>query len=40
MGVVDLNKKIRKKILSKIFNNKFYKYLGLVKIKNIELKYL
>ena len=38
MGAVDLNKKIRKKILSKIFKNKFYGYLGLVKIKNIELK--
>ena len=40
MGMVDSNKNIRNKILSKIFNNKFYKYLGLVKIKNIELKHL
>ena len=40
MSIEISNKNIRKKIISKIFNNKFYKYLGLTKIKNIELKHL
>ena len=40
IGIVNSNKNIRKKILTKIFKNKFYRYLGLVKIKNIELKHL
>ena len=40
MSIEISNKNIKNKIISKIFNNKFYKYLGLVKIKNIELKHL